>query len=574
MAQPQQRNVQVLPIGIDTTVLRCRSLKRIKFEIEYALQHGTTANSYLIRSADGSLTLFDPPGETFTALFLEALQERIDLAQLRYLILGHVNPNRARTLEALLALAPQVKILCSGPAEQSLRELLRELPQLPEIQAVRGDEVLDLGEGHKLKFIPAPTPRWPDGLMTFDPRTRILYTDKFFGAHLCTDQVFDEGMTSFEVDLRYYFDCLMAPHAKRVTQILDRITPLEATTYATGHGPLSRYNLHELTNRYRGWLNEQNSRTTSVALLYASAYGSTATLAQAIAQGITRTGAAVEMINCEFADSEEIREAIARSAGFIIGSPTLGGHAPTPVQTALGIVLATAQKSQLAGVFGSFGWSGEAIDLLESKLQDAGFSFGFPPLRVKFKPTEVVLKTCEEIGTDFGQALRKTRKAKQGRKPATDTEQAVGRISNGLYVVTANRDGVRSAMLASWVVQASFSPPGLTIAVAKERAVGSLMYPGDRFVLNALADGNHIGLMKHFLKPFGPGEDRFAEIETQEATNGAPILKDSLSYLECTVTQMMECGDHWLLYCTADTGKVFDEKGRTAVHHRKSGSHY
>ncbi len=573
IAQPQQRDVQVIPIGSDTTALRGRSLKRIKFEIEYALQHGTTANSYLVRGSNAA-ALFDPPGETFTPLFLEALQARFSLASIDYLILGHVNPNRAQTLEALLVLAPHLQIICSSPAERSLRELLHELPQMPQIRAVRSDEILDLGGGHCLKFITAPTPRWPDGLITFDPLTRILYTDKFFGAHLCTDQVFDEGMASFEPDLRYYFDCLMAPHAKQVSQILERVLPLGATTYATGHGPLSRYNLNELTNRYRHWIQEQISRTTSVAVLYASAYGSTATLAQAIAQGITRTGTAVEMLNCEFATPEEIREAVEKSAGFLIGSPTLGGHAPTPIQTALGIVLATAQKSQLAGVFGSFGWSGEAIDLLEDKLQDAGFSFGFATLRVKFKPTETILKTCEEAGTDFAQALRKTRKAKQGRKPATDTEQAVGRITNGLHVITANRDGVRSAMLASWVAQATFSPPGFTIAVAKERAVGSLLYPGDLFVLNALEEGKHIGLMKHFLKPFGPGEERFEGIQTQTADNGAPILCDALSYLECRVTQMMECGDHWLVYCVATAGKVFNEKGKTAVHYRASGSHY
>ena len=78
----------------------------------------------------------------------------------------------------------------------------------------------------------------------------------------------------------------------------------------------------------------------------------------------------LESINCEVATSNEIREVVEKCDGFIIGSPTLGGHAPTQIQTALGIVLNTASKDKLAGVFGSFGWSGEAIDFLESKLKD------------------------------------------------------------------------------------------------------------------------------------------------------------------------------------------------------------
>jgi flavin reductase (DIM6/NTAB) family NADH-FMN oxidoreductase RutF len=128
-------------------------------------------------------------------------------------------------------------------------------------------------------------------------------------------------------------------------------------------------------------------------------------------------------------------------------------------------------------------------------------------------------------------------------------------------------------MLASWVSQATFNPPGLTVAVAKERAIESLLPTGSHFVLNILEEGNHLGMMKHFLKPFAPGEDRFVGVETETAQNGSPILKEALAYLECKVEQRMECGDHWLVYATAKQGDVLS-KGLTAVHYRKSGSHY
>jgi flavorubredoxin len=133
-------------------------------------------------------------------------------------------------------------------------------------------------------------------------------------------------------------------------------------------------------------------------------------LAQAIARGITKAGVGVESINCEFTDPSEIQAAVEKSAGFIIGSPTLGGHAPTQIQTALGTVLSNAAKTKLAGVFGSYGWSGEAIDLIEGKLKEAGYRFGFEPIRVKFTPTDVTLQYCKEAGTDFAQALKRAKK--------------------------------------------------------------------------------------------------------------------------------------------------------------------
>ena len=570
------KDVQVFPVAAGTRVLRSRTWERLKFEIEYALQKGTTANSYLIEGERKAL--LDPPGESFTTIFLDALKERIKPQQLDYVILGHINPNRANTLKTLLEIAPQITIVCSNPGAISLRKILSETEL--NIQVIKNEETLDLGQGHNLEFIPTPNPRYPDHLCTYDPQTEVLYTDKLFGSHVCGDRVFDEGWTVDTEDRRYYFDCLMAPHARQIVANLDKLADKPAKVYATGHGSLVRYSLSELTADYRAWAQQQSDREFSVALIYASAYGNTATVAQALARGITKAGVAVESINAEVAKPEEIKTVVQNAAGFMMGSPTLGGHAPTQIQTALGIVLANADKTQLAGVFGSYGWSGEAIDLLENKFRNAGYSFGFEPIRVKFTPTDAVIKTCEEAGTDFAQALKKAKRARSktrkvsGTSDVDRTEQALGRLVGSLCIVTTKKDELAGAMLASWVSQATFNPPGITVAVAKERAIESLLYTGNSFVLNVLPEGKHIGLMKHFLKPFAPGEERFEEVDTEYAVNGCPILQDALAYVECTIANRMECGDHWLLYAIAEQGKLLQSEGVTAIHHRKSGTHY
>ena len=577
MSANRDRDVQVFPVAANTRVWRSRTWDRLKFEIEYALQKGTTANSYLIEA--DRVALFDPPGASFTDIFLDALQQRVDPTTIDYVILGHINPNRASTLQALLEVAPQITIVCSNPGAISLGKIMPDADL--NLQIIKGEDTLDLGRGHVLEFVPTPDPRYPDRLCTYDPKTAVLYTDKLFGCHVCGDRVFDEGWTVDLEDRRYYFDCLMAPHARQIIASLDKLADKPARVYATAHGSLVRYSLIELTADYRNWAQQQKERESSVALIYASAYGNTATIAQAIARGITKAGVAVESINAESAKPEEIKAAIGKSSGFIMGSPTLGGHAPTQIQSALGIVLANADKTQLAGAFGSFGWSGEAVDLLENKFRNAGYKFGFEPIRVKFTPTDAVLKTCEEAGTDFAQSLKKAKrdrkKVRQAQGIDSDvdrTAKAVGRLVGSMCIVTTKKEDVSGAMLASWVSQATFNPPGLTVAVAKERAIESLLFKGNNFVLNVLPEGKHIPLMKHFLKPFAPGENRFEGVETDEATNGCPILKDSLAYVECQVANRMECGDHWLVYAVAEHGNVLQPDGVTAIHHRKSGTHY
>ncbi|AFY73659.1 putative flavoprotein [Synechococcus sp. PCC 7502] len=566
------RDVQILPIAAETLALRCRSWNRLRFEVEYALERGTTANSFLIQGE--KTALIDPPGATFTEIFLEQLQNRLPIEQIDYVILGHINPNRIETVKALVALNPNITFICSNPGAIAIRNILEKSDAVSALKltTVRGDEILELGKGHTLQFVTTSTPRYPDGLCTFDQKTQVLYTGKLFGAHICGDQLFDEGWSALLEDRRYYFDCVLANQTRQLESIMDKLAEFTVSFYAPGHGTMLKYGLSQLLISYRQWAEAQKQKNISVALIYASAYGNTTILGQAIARGITKANVAVELINCESATPEEIKAAIEKSSGFMIGSPTLAGHLPTQVQTALGLVLANAPKGSLAGVFGSFGWSGEAVDIIADKLKDAGFSLGFEPIRVKFAPTETTLQMCEETGTDFAQALKAAKKIRNTLNPGSSIEQAVGRVVGSLCVATVQKGDVRTAMLASWVAQATFNPPGFTIAVAKERAIESYLHLGDRFVLNILEQGKQ--LRKYFLKRFAPGEDRFIDVATETAQNGSPILTDALAYLECKVEQRMEAGDHWIIYAVVDQGKVLQANGITAVHHRKSGGHY
>lgn len=566
----QPRDVQTTYIAAETFALRSRSWNRLRFEIEYALEKGTTANSFLIQ---GTLpALIDPPGETFTAIYLNELRQRVNILDVGYVILGHVNQNRIETLKALLEINDHLTFICTNAGAIALRQSLdKELKSPLKIQVVRGEEILDLGKGHILKFIPTSTPRHPDELCTYDSKTQVLYTDKFFGAHICGDQVFDEGWSELLGDRRYYFDSTMANQVRQVEAALDKLIDIPAIFYAPGHGPMLRYGLHELVKLYRQWSEAQKQQNISVALIFASAYGNTTTIANALARGIIKAGVAVELINCESAEPEEIKTAIEKSSGFLIGSPTLAGHLPTQVQTALGIILSTATKSYQAGVFGSYGWSGEAVDIISGKLKDAGYTLAFDPIRIKFTPTESTLQLCEETGTDFAQTLKQSKKVRTTLNPGSTVEQAVGRIVGSLSVLTIQRGDVSTAMLASWVSQATFNPPGLSIAVAKDRAVESYLYEGDRFVLNILEQGKQ--LRKHFMKKFAPAEDRFAGIQVEKTESGL-VLSDGLAYLECRVAQRMECGDHWLVYAIVENGKLLQSNGLTAVHHRKTASNY
>jgi flavorubredoxin/flavin reductase (DIM6/NTAB) family NADH-FMN oxidoreductase RutF len=562
--------IQVEAIAEDTTTIRSLDWERDRFDIEFGLQNGTTYNSFIIRG--DKLALVDTSHEKFRQLYLDTLKGQIDPSQLDYLIISHTEPDHSGLVRDILALAPNVTVVGSKVAIQFLENFVHQ-PFTKQI--IKNGDVLDLGQGHEIEFVIAPNLHWPDTIFSFDRATQILYTCDAFGMHYCSETVFDEDLAKIEPDYQFYYECLMAPNSRSVLSALKRMGELPAvSTIATGHGPLLRYNVTELVRRYQDWSQLKAKAETSVAVFYVADYGYSDRLSQALARGITKTGVAVEMMDLKSADPQEVQELVGRSAGIAIGMPPGHGKIAELAQAAIGTILVAAKNKQTIGLFESYGGDDEPVDPLVSKFREIGVSIAFPAIRVKETPTEAIYQQCEEAGTDLGQLLTKDKAIKQMKSLDSDLDKALGRISGGLYIITAKKGDFSSAMLASWVTQASFEPLGLTIAVSNDRAIDSLMQVGDKFVLNMLEEGNYQTLMRHFLKRFAPGADRFEGVKTQAAENGSPILQDALAYVECEVASRLACGDHHVVYATVDSGRVAKVEGLTAVHHRRVGNHY
>ena len=558
--------LQTAEIAPETTAIRCLDWDRDRFDIEFGLQNGTTYNSFIIQGE--KLALVDTSHAKFRQLYLELLTGLIDPSRLDYLIISHTEPDRSGLVKDVLALAPQVTVVGAKVAIKFLTDMVHR--PFEHIIVKNGDR-LDLGNGHELEFVSAPNLHWPDTIFTYDYKTQILYTCDAFGMHYCDEPTFDENLELIEADFEYYYDCLMKPNARSVLGAIKRMNKLELSTIATGHGPLLQYHRTELVDRYQQWSQAQTKTETFVALFYSEDYGYSDDLARAIANGITKTEVAVELVDWNNTEPQFVRELVAQAAGLVLGMPS---QSDPEAHALVGTILAAAHGKQSIGLFESGGGEDEPIYPLRNQFQEIGLTEAFEPILVKEAPNRAIAQVCDESGTDLGQWLTRDRSVKQIKAIDNGLEKALGRISNGLYIITATKGEIKSAMVASWVTQASLTPLGIAIAVAKDRAIESFLQIGDRFVLNVLEEGNYQHLIRHFLKRFPPGGDRFEGIKTVPASNGSPIIAESLAYLECEVRSRIECSDHWIIYSTAQAGRVAKLDVLTAVHHRKVGNHY
>ena len=582
--------------------LRALSFDKQRFELEYSLRRGSTINSFLfLDDQDKAAVLLYPPGQEYASVFLRALEQVLPhTTRMLRVVVSHINPERVGLLRRLVEHFTNLELISSGAGALLLKNLwsqhllaspkqnhrpLSSLPECPQIRIIRNIEALDLGDAGCLQLLPAPTPRWPGGLLAFEEHRGLLMSSKFFAAHIHSESWAEANRSSTEESRRHFYDCLMAPMARQVDTLIERLEELDIRSIAPEHGPAIESSWRSLLTDYRRWGEAHQKGNIIVLLLYASAYGNTALMADALARGISHTGARILSVNCEFAPAAELLDGIKRADAVLIGSPTLGGHAPTPIVSALGTLLAEGDRSRPIGVFGSYGWSGEALDLLETKLRDGGFCFGFEPIRVKFSPDASMMKTLEETGTQFARQLLQQEQLRQQQQRGGGLDEscsdpatlALGRILGSLCILTTASKEIKNdttiqssrAMIASWVSQASFLPPGITVAIAKKHAVGALLHIDDYFALNVLADGRSSTLLKRF-----HNTDYFPEQKIEYSPNGQPLLPEALAWLEGEVKERMECGDHWLIYAEIRHGGLFDPKGTTAMRHRRSGVGY
>ena len=571
--------LQCESIAADTTTIRSLDWDRSRFDIEFGLRNGTTYNAFLIRGA--KTALIDTSHLKFESTWLPLLQSQIDPVGIDYLIVSHTEPDHSGLIGHLIDLNPAIEIVGSKVAIQFLENQVHRPFQS---RAVKSGDTLELGVNpasgveHRFEFLSAPNLHWPDTIFSFDHGTGILYTCDAFGLHYCSDELFDSDPGAIAPDYRFYYDCLMGPNARSVLQALKRMDGLpEITTIAVGHGPLLRHHLGLWVEDYRTWSSDRSKGESYAAVCYVSQYGFCDRLSQAIARGISKAGAQVQLVDLRATDAQELSALIGEADAVVV--PTWPAKADAELQASIGTLLAALKPKQWVACYDAYGGNDEPIDTVASQLRGLGQKEAFEPLRIRQVPGGSDYQRCDEAGTDLGQLVTKAKTIAAMKALDGDLDRALGRLSGGLYVVTARQtdnDGTRSsAMVASWVSQASFNPPGITVAVAKDRAIEALMQVDDRFVLNILREDNHQDLMRHFLKRFPPGADRFAGVTTLDgAASGGPVLGDALAFLGCRVVQRLEGPDHWIIYAEVEQGNVSDTESSTAVHHRKVGNHY
>lgn len=377
------------------------------FDIIMYTPYGTSYNSYVVKGNEKT-AVFETVKVEFFDQYLEKLEDlNVDISKIDYIVVDHTEPDHAGSVARLLEISPNAKVVGSAPAIKFMKKIANR--DFESITVGDGD-TLSLGN-KTLQFISAPFLHWPDSIYTYIPEDEVLITCDSFGSHYSSEAVLNsnvENKDNYMEALKYYFDCIFGPYKPYVLKAIKKIENLKIDMILPGHGPVLVDNPMEIVEHYRAWSTPSIPSSDAkkvVTIPYVSAYGYTASLAKKIAEGIEASGnIEVRLFNVIDHELGEIVNSITESDGFLCGSPTIVGELLEPIRDVLSKLNPIVHGGKLAAAFGSYGWSGEAIPRMETRLKELNMRL-YPSLKINFKPSDDELKEAFDFGFEFGSIL-------------------------------------------------------------------------------------------------------------------------------------------------------------------------
>jgi flavorubredoxin len=373
------------------------------FDIILRTANGTSYNAYAVRGSAG-VAVIDTVKANFADDFFHRLESVADYDEITAIVLNHLEPDHSGALPELLRRAPKAILHVSHQARPMLKGLFDPAEFAHRIVSVGTGDTVDLGD-RQLEFLNTPYLHWPDTQCTWLEAEGILFSGDFLGCHYCDSRLFNDAVGDFRFSFDYYYGHIMRPFRTHVRDALDLIEPLLLRTIAPGHGPILRDAPRDYVRRYRMLSRNGLHNTTAKTLLvfYISAYGATRRMAEAVAAGAESASGGtndvrVSLYDIEGSEPQPFVDLIEEADALIFGSPTINGDAVKPVWDLLSSLTMVDVKGKLGAAFGSYGWSGEAVPMIEDRLRHLKLRVPVPGVKACLSPTADEFAACHELG--------------------------------------------------------------------------------------------------------------------------------------------------------------------------------
>ena len=341
-------------IGVDDTDLDL-------FESQYIIPNGISYNSYLI--TDEKVAVMDTVDARKSEEWLQNLDAALGGRQPDYLVVHHMEPDHAGTVAVFVEKYPTTKIVASTRAIQMLSDFFEGVDFSDRTIAIKEGEELSLGE-HTLKFFMAPMVHWPEVMVSYDVKDKIVFSADGFGKF---------GALSADEDWacearRYYFN-ICGKYGAQVQALLKKLSTLDVECICPLHGPILKENLGYYIGLYDTW-SRYDVETKGVLVAYASIHGGTAAVAHKIADMLRERGAGkVAVADLSRDDMAEAVEDAFRMDRLIVAAASYDGGVFPIMHDFLHHLQIKSYQNRKVGIIENGSWAPCAGRVMRSMLE-------------------------------------------------------------------------------------------------------------------------------------------------------------------------------------------------------------
>ncbi len=372
------------------------------------LGKGTTYNAYLLKTEKP--TVIDTVDMQFGREFVEYLSELINPEEIQYIIINHTEPDHSGGLAALAGRAPHATIVCTAPAVNELKEMYKLHSR--NFLVVKDGDTLDIG-GKTLKFKETPYLHTEETMITYCIEDKILYPCDIFSTHVASNTFFaDEAGFDITEDFIGYYNAIIHPHRRYVRTLIQALEDLDVQMIAPSHGYILRKDIQKYIDLY-ATLSADTIDDKKATIVYTSLRNNTKKVAESIKRILEENQIKVSIFNADKSEKSDILESIQDADAVFIGSSTKYADMIGNLEEVLKDLKEMNLEGKIATAFGSYGWSGEAIEVIQDYLHETnmnvqstshvikttGMTHVEFPVRVRFSPNEEQLKKIEHSTT-------------------------------------------------------------------------------------------------------------------------------------------------------------------------------
>lgn len=367
----------------------------------YSTHQGTSYNAYLI--LDEKIALVDTVKKDFSDQLLDNIAEIIDPEKIDMVISNHTEMDHSGGLPRVMhRIGEKTPIICSKMGQKNLS---RHFSQPWEYRPVKNGDTLSLGKKN-LTFMETRMVHWPDSMFTYLKEDGILFSSDGFGQHFASFDKFDDQVgDAIMPHAKKYFANILLLYSPLILKIIDNVVQmgLPIKMICPDHGIIWRNNPGKIIEAYARWSRQEAKK--KAVIIYDTMWHSTEKMALAIASGIRESGADVLPMHLKGSHRSDVMTEILDAGAVVIGSPTLNNQLFPTISDMLTYMKGLKPKNKVAAAFGSYGWSGEAVKLINQEFQAMDMTLVDDGLKIQYVPTKEHLQACHDYGLKIGKAM-------------------------------------------------------------------------------------------------------------------------------------------------------------------------